>query len=171
MSPNGRTGTTILPFSPGVDPVGAFQQRLAQLPDERPALLVIDQLEELLTLSGREERDAFLTTVGDALRRDSRLWMVATLHTTFRRHFPDIVRDIADTFRAEPPATRSSTSCYDRLVARNARLKRRNRGLTALLTLAAVRIQQVTQDNRRLTQELESSTGITHIASLGRRRT
>ncbi|MFE0134053.1 AAA family ATPase [Streptomyces sp. NPDC059037] len=70
-----------IPFSPGEDPVGTLQRRLAQLPDERPALLVIDQLEELLTLSGREEREAFLTAVRDALRRDSRLWLVATLRS------------------------------------------------------------------------------------------
>ncbi|MBX7555627.1 AAA family ATPase [Streptomyces sp. tea 10] len=75
------------PFSPAVDPVGTLQRRLAQLPDERPALLVIDQLEELLTLSGREERDAFLTAVGDVLRRDSRLWMVATLRSDFLTGF------------------------------------------------------------------------------------
>ncbi len=76
-----------VPFSPGANPVGTFQRRLAQLPDERPALLVIDQLEELLTLSGREERDAFLTAVRDALRRDSRLWMVATLRSDFLTGF------------------------------------------------------------------------------------
>ncbi|WP_369387918.1 AAA family ATPase [Streptomyces sp. CG1] len=82
----GRWTVAVL-FSPGVDPVGTLQRRLAQLPDERPALLVIDQLEELLTLSGREERDAFLTAVCDALRHDSRLWMVATLRSDFLTGF------------------------------------------------------------------------------------
>src|SRR5437763_1781922 len=75
------------PCSPGEDTVGTLQRRLAQLPEERPALLVIDQLEELLTLSGREERDAFVTAVRDALRRDSRLWLVATLRSDFLTGF------------------------------------------------------------------------------------
>ncbi|MBO4260117.1 AAA family ATPase [Streptomyces griseorubiginosus] len=88
------------PFSPGEDPVGTLQRRLAQLPGERPALLVIDQLEELLTLSGREERNAFLTAVRDALRGDSRLWMVATLRSDFltgllESGFAELVRDPA----------------------------------------------------------------------------
>jgi WD40 repeat protein len=76
-----------VPFSPGADPVAILQRRLAQLADERPALLVIDQLEELLTLSGREEREAFLTAVRDALRRDARLWVVATLRSDFLTGF------------------------------------------------------------------------------------
>ncbi|MFG2823286.1 AAA family ATPase [Kitasatospora sp. NPDC048365] len=75
------------PFSPGVGPVGTLQRRLAQLPSERPALLVIDQLEELLTLSGPEERNAFLAAVREALRRDPRLWMVATLRSDFLTGF------------------------------------------------------------------------------------
>ncbi|MEU8589531.1 AAA family ATPase [Streptomyces sp. NPDC048664] len=79
--------TVAAPFSPGVDPVGALHRLLTRLPSDRPALLVIDQLEELLTLSGREERDAFLTAISDALRRDSRLWMVATLRSDFLTGF------------------------------------------------------------------------------------
>ncbi len=89
-----------VPFSPGEDPVGTLQRRLAQLPEERPALLVIDQLEELLTLASREERNAFLTAVRDALRRDARLWMVATLRSDFltgflESGFAELVRDPA----------------------------------------------------------------------------
>ncbi|MFI0907069.1 AAA family ATPase [Streptomyces sioyaensis] len=79
--------TVAAPFSPGADPVGSLRQRLSRLSGERPALLVIDQLEELLTLCGREERDAFLSAVGDALRRDSRLWVVATLRSDFLTGF------------------------------------------------------------------------------------
>ncbi|MCX4834151.1 MULTISPECIES: nSTAND1 domain-containing NTPase [unclassified Streptomyces] len=86
------------PFSPGADPVGTLRQRLTQLPAERPALLVIDQLEELLTLSGPEARDAFLTAVRDALRRDPRLWVVATLRSDFltgflEAGFPELARE------------------------------------------------------------------------------
>ncbi|MCX3058226.1 nSTAND1 domain-containing NTPase [Streptomyces beihaiensis] len=88
------------PFSPGADPVRTLRQRLDELPGERPALLVIDQLEELFTLSGREEREAFLTAACDALRRDSRLWMVATLRSDFltgflESGFADLVRNPA----------------------------------------------------------------------------
>ncbi|MEV5877371.1 WD40 repeat domain-containing protein [Streptomyces sp. NPDC052101] len=79
--------TVAAPFSPGADPVGTLRQRLSHLPGERPALLVIDQLEELLTLCGREERDGFLTAVGEALRRDPRLWVVATLRSDFLTGF------------------------------------------------------------------------------------
>lgn len=90
-------------------------------------------------------------------------------NTTFRRHFPDIARDIAEAAQARPPATGPSTSRYDLLVARNAKLKRRNRELTAHLTLAAARIQQVTLDNQRLRAQLEAATGVTRIAFPGRR--
>ncbi|MFI8500817.1 NACHT and WD repeat domain-containing protein [Streptomyces sp. NPDC085524] len=71
------------PFSPGTDPVGALRLRLDRLPDARPALVVVDQLEELLTLSGPEERTAFLTVLRTALREDPQLWVVATLRSDF----------------------------------------------------------------------------------------
>lgn len=79
--------TVAAAFSPGLDLVGTLEWRLAELrvdrPAGRPALLVVDQLEELLTLSGPEERDAFRTAVEDALRADPRLWVVATLRSDF----------------------------------------------------------------------------------------
>ncbi|WP_431043430.1 AAA family ATPase [Streptomyces sp. P1-3] len=75
------------PLAPGVDPVRALERRLAHLPDTRPALLVVDQLEELFTLSGPEERGAFLAAVRDSLRADPRLWVVATLRSDFLTEF------------------------------------------------------------------------------------
>ncbi|MFD7260359.1 AAA family ATPase [Streptomyces sp. NPDC059874] len=86
------------PFSPGTDPVGALRRRLDQLPDARPALLVVDQLEELLTLSGPEERAGFLTALRTALREDPQLWVVATLRSDFLTGFlesglAELVRD------------------------------------------------------------------------------
>lgn len=92
--------TVAAPFSPGADPVGTLRQRLSQLPRERPALLVIDQLEEVLTQCGREERDAFLTAVGDALRGDPRLWVVAAVRSDFltgflESGFAELVREPA----------------------------------------------------------------------------
>ncbi|MFG2981791.1 AAA family ATPase [Streptomyces sp. NPDC048258] len=93
-----RRWTVAEPFSPGVDPVGALHRRLEQLPDARPALLVVDQLEELLTLSGPEERTAFLAALRAALRRDPQLWVVATLRSDFLTAFletgcAELVRD------------------------------------------------------------------------------
>ncbi|MFE0207355.1 hypothetical protein [Streptomyces sp. NPDC058985] len=90
-------------------------------------------------------------------------------NTTFRRHFPDIARDIAEAARTSAPAADTPTSHYDQLVARNAKLRRRNKELTAHLTLAAARIQQVTLDNQRLKQQLEAATGVTRIGTHGRR--
>ncbi|MFJ9036885.1 NACHT and WD repeat domain-containing protein [Streptomyces sp. NPDC102406] len=79
--------TVAAPFSPGTDPVGTLGQRLSALPGEGPALVVVDQLEELFTLCGRQEREAFLDAVRDALRREPRLWMVATLRSDFLTDF------------------------------------------------------------------------------------
>ncbi|WZH98869.1 hypothetical protein QQG74_17330 [Micromonospora sp. FIMYZ51] len=46
-------------------------------------LLVIDQLEELVTLSGAAERKLFLDQIATALATDRRLWVVATLRIEF----------------------------------------------------------------------------------------
>ncbi|MGH8896541.1 MAG: ATP-binding protein [Egibacteraceae bacterium] len=52
------------------------------------ALVVIDQAEELLTLTGEQERLAFLGLLDDALRDDLRLWVVATLRSEFVTGWP-----------------------------------------------------------------------------------
>jgi WD40 repeat protein len=46
-------------------------------------LLVLDQLEELVTLSGPAERRLFLDRVAEALAADGRLWVLATLRVGF----------------------------------------------------------------------------------------
>ncbi len=46
-------------------------------------LIVVDQMEELVTLSGTAERDAFLTRLREALQADRGLWLVATLRIEF----------------------------------------------------------------------------------------
>jgi WD40 repeat protein len=46
-------------------------------------LLVLDQLEELVTLSGPADRDLFLGAVARILVRDRRLWVLATLRVEF----------------------------------------------------------------------------------------
>ncbi|MBO1332681.1 AAA family ATPase [Streptomyces sp. VRA16 Mangrove soil] len=90
--------TVAAPFTPGADPVGSLRRCRPQPGGVRPALIVIDQLEELLTRCGREEREEFLTAVREALHRDPRLWVVATLRSDFltgflESGFADLVRE------------------------------------------------------------------------------
>lgn len=59
-------------------------------------LLVIDQAEELLTLTGEQERLAFLTLLDGALQEDPRLWVVATLQSEFLNGF--LTTDFAPLF-------------------------------------------------------------------------
>lgn len=90
-------------------------------------------------------------------------------NSTFRRHFPDVARDIAEASRSGPPAASTPTSRYDLLIARNAKLKRRNWELHAQLTLAAARIQQITLDNHGLRQQLEAVSGVSRIGAQAHR--
>jgi WD40 repeat protein len=60
-------------FTPLVAPSGRFGR----------VLLVLDQLEELVTLSGPGEREMFLSAVARALAADRRLWVLATLRVEF----------------------------------------------------------------------------------------
>jgi WD40 repeat protein len=68
------------PGSP--DPGGALVRGLGRARLGR-TLLVVDQLEELVTLSGPAERDLFLAAVAGALVADRRLWVLATLRVEF----------------------------------------------------------------------------------------
>ncbi|MFC4908350.1 WD40 repeat domain-containing protein [Actinomadura gamaensis] len=54
-------------------------------PRHRRVLLVIDQFEELVTLAGDRDRALFLEAIAEALRRDRRLWVLATLRIEFLR--------------------------------------------------------------------------------------
>ncbi|MEU0164829.1 hypothetical protein ABZ214_05110 [Streptomyces iakyrus] len=83
--------------------------------------------------------------------------------------YADIAWDIAEAARTSAPEADAPTSHYDQLVARNARLKRRYKELTAHLSLAAARIQHITLDNQRLKQQLTAATGVTRIGTHGRR--
>ena len=90
-------------------------------------------------------------------------------NTTFRRHFPEIARQLTDA-RASPAAHTPGprpVSRYDTLIARNARLRRANQNLTAQLKLAAAQIQWLALESCRLRQELEGATGVTRIGSPG----
>jgi len=92
-------------------------------------------------------------------------------NTTFRRHFPDIAREVG-ALRSVPatPGAGGELTRYDRLVARNAKLKRHNRELTDTLTLAACHIQRITLENQKLREELEAATGVTRLTSIPSRR-
>ncbi|MGW5442706.1 hypothetical protein [Streptomyces asiaticus] len=83
-------------------------------------------------------------------------------NTTFRRRYPEIAREIAD-HRAAPTTLRSGPTERDKLVARNAKLRRRNRDLAAQLTLAAAQVQFLALQAARLEAALEASAKITHI--------
>lgn len=131
--------------------------RRTDLPSEARVRAALTRLRQTATETGK--RPTVL-----ALAREFGL-----SNTTFRRHFPDIARDIAEAARASAPTAVTPVSHYDLLVARNAKLKRRNKELTAHLTLAAARIQQVTLDNQRLKQQLEAATGVTRIGAQRRR--
>jgi hypothetical protein len=52
-----------------------------------PVLVIIDQAEELITLSGEVERDHFLNLLASALDVDSQLWIVMVLRSEFLTAF------------------------------------------------------------------------------------
>jgi hypothetical protein len=88
-------------------------------------------------------------------------------NTTFRRHFPDLAKEIA-TVRSTPTTEAGAgaegpPTPYDVLVARNAKLRRANRILTDNLRLAIAHIQRLGVDNARLRGALEAASNITHI--------
>jgi len=88
-------------------------------------------------------------------------------NTTFRRHFPDQVRKISGIRREPEPDSRTAASTgpspYERLTARNAKLRRANRILTQNLHLAAAQVQRLSLDNARLRGELQNTASVTSI--------
>jgi AcrR family transcriptional regulator len=100
-------------------------------------------------------RDRVLTQATNSGRRPSVLAVARELglsNTTFRRHFPDIAQQMSDARRtpSSGPAPAGGPSAHDKLVARNAKLRRDNRQLRAHLDLAIVTIQRLTLNNHRL---------------------
>ncbi|MGH3801738.1 MAG: AAA family ATPase, partial [Pseudonocardiaceae bacterium] len=68
----------------------------ARFPDElrtahgrpsAPVLVIVDQAEELITLSGEAERDAFLGLLARALEADPRLWIIMIMRSEFLTAF------------------------------------------------------------------------------------
>lgn len=93
-------------------------------------------------------------------------------NTTFRRHFPGVARDISAA-RTAPPSEGQphGASRYDRLVERNAKLRRANRDLSAHIKLAAAHIQRLALENARLTRQLEAASQVTRIDTRSKHRT
>ncbi|MFC8260675.1 hypothetical protein ACFUNF_24440 [Streptomyces sp. NPDC057291] len=83
-------------------------------------------------------------------------------NTTFRRRYPDLVQEISAHRISNDEAVREP-STQDKLIARNAKLRRRNRELTAALALAAAQIQYVTLQNARLQEALEDAAKVTRL--------
>jgi hypothetical protein len=61
--------------------------RAAHRRPNAPVLVIVDQAEELITLSGDAERDRFLGLLASALENDSRLWIILILRSEFLTAF------------------------------------------------------------------------------------
>jgi hypothetical protein len=113
----------------------------------------------------RKHLQEVLDTCRETNKQPSVLMLARRLdltNTTFRRRYPEIAREIAD-HRATPAAPRSGPTEHDRLVARNAKLRRRNRELTTQLTLAAAQIQHLALRNERLLEAVENAAKVTRL--------
>jgi predicted ArsR family transcriptional regulator len=125
----------------------------------------------------RRVLEEYLTECRDNGRRPSVLTLAARLglsNTTFRRHFPQQAKEIAEArsrpgVPGRPGEAETQPSRYEVLAARNARLRRANRTLTGNLKLAAAQIQRLGFENARLREALEASSNITHIGRPGSR--
>ena len=119
-------------------------------------------------VNGTLER--YLAECHDNGRRPSVLGLAGQLgmsNTSFRRHFPAQARKVSDLRHSPAPSTGPEdippASPYDRLAARNARLRRSNRVLTQNLHLAAAQVQRLALDNARLRDELQKTASVTPI--------
>jgi WD40 repeat protein len=65
----------------------ADELRTARGLPSAPVLVIVDQAEELITLSGEAERDAFLGLLASALDGDPRLWIILILRSEFLTAF------------------------------------------------------------------------------------
>ncbi|TDD35072.1 hypothetical protein E1287_14965 [Actinomadura sp. KC06] len=71
----------------GPDALGRSLDTLREGRRNRAVLVVVDQAEELLTLSGDDDRDAFLGMLKDAIDADSKLWVVFVFRAEFLTAF------------------------------------------------------------------------------------
>ncbi|MCX4869530.1 hypothetical protein OIC43_42530 [Streptomyces sp. NBC_00825] len=120
----------------------------------------------------RKHLQEVLDTCRETNKQPSVLMLARRLdltNTTFRRRYPDIAREIAD-HRAAPVAPRSGPTAHDRLVARNAKLRRRNRELTSQLAVAVAQIQFLALRAAKLEEDLKAQTNVTQLADRRPRR-
>jgi DNA-binding transcriptional regulator YhcF (GntR family) len=85
-------------------------------------------------------------------------------NTTFRRRFPDIAQELG-TLRSTRVDPANGPTTHDRLIARNAKLRRRNQELTSDLALAVAQLQQLSLTNEQLRKALEDVSKVTSIHS------
>jgi predicted ArsR family transcriptional regulator len=121
----------------------------------------------------RRVMDQYMTECQDNGTRPSVLALATKLglsNTTFRRHFPDLAKEISAARSNPEPAAAAERhpSPYEILAARNAKLSRANRSLTETLRFAAAQIQRLAVDNARLRDALEASGKVTRIDRTGR---
>ncbi len=123
----------------------------------------------------RRVLDQYVNECHDNGTRPSVLALAAKFdlsNTTFRRHFPDLAKEVS-TARSRPtphPRAETRPSPYEVLAARNAKLRRANRSLGENLQFAAAQIQHLAVDNARLREALEAASNVTRIGSPGRPR-
>jgi transposase-like protein len=117
----------------------------------------------------RRACDEVIAQAGAIGRRPSVLAVARRLglsNTTFRRHFPDIAREVSDARRTPPtddtPGSPAASE-HAKLVARNTKLRRDNRQLREHLDLAVANIQRLTLQAHALRQQLENATNVTRI--------
>ncbi|MGH3949450.1 MAG: hypothetical protein ACRDSE_10030 [Pseudonocardiaceae bacterium] len=86
-------------------------------------------------------------------------------NTTFRRHFPDIAREVGEGRRTPATDVPESPAAAEhaQLVGRNAKLRRENRLLRDHLDLAVANIARLTLRAHRLQSELEAATTVSRI--------
>ena len=65
----------------------ADELRTAHGRPNAPVLMIVDQTEELITLSGESGRDAFLSLLAHALDADPRLWIIMIMRSEFLTAF------------------------------------------------------------------------------------
>jgi AcrR family transcriptional regulator len=121
------------------------------------------------TEQARCARDRVLAQAVAAGRQPSVLAVARELglsNTTFRRHFPDIASEIG-TARRTPADTTGvdGLSPHDKLIARNAKLRRDNRQLRDHLAIAVANIQRLALTNHRLHATLEAASGVARLDS------
>lgn len=122
----------------------------------------------------RRALDEVLTQAGLDGHRPSVLAVARKLglpNSTVRRIFPDIVQEVGNarrTPKVDSPESPAATE-HEKLVARNAKLRRDNQRLSEHLDLAIANVVRLTLTVRQLQGELEAASGVSRISPDPRR--